>query len=193
MTTMTSDTLTTLLREVGVETPDKDILGSIGEKYPKYLKDLRINISNGFNSPNLTKKESYLIAYGVAINEKNQVLIKGLEGKSKEEGASDEELAEIASCVSLLNANNVYYRFRHFTQKDFYTQTPAGIKMTIMVAPVTGKEFFELVSLVISALNGCEMCVNAHEESLLKLNSSQSRILDSVRLGAVIKSLAVIL
>jgi lipoyl-dependent peroxiredoxin subunit D len=38
------------------------------------------------------------------------------------------------------------------------------IKMNIMMKPVTGKEFFELMSLTISAVNGCEMCVNAHEK-----------------------------
>jgi len=40
--------------------------------------------------------------------------------------------------------------------------------MTVMGNPIMGKEFFELMSLGISSLNGCELCVNAHEESLIK-------------------------
>jgi alkyl hydroperoxide reductase subunit D len=63
--------------------------------------------------------------------------------------------------------------------------------MTIMANPVMGKEFFELMSLGISALNGCEMCVNAHEESLMKLGCTQNRVYDAVRLCANIKGLSV--
>ena len=47
-------------------------------------------------------------------------------------------------------------------------QIPVRIRMQIMGKPVPGKEFFELLSLAVSAINGCEMCVNAHEDSLIK-------------------------
>ena len=65
--------------------------------------------------------------------------------------------------------------------------------MSIMANPVLGKEFFELLSLVISALNGCEMCVTSHEEAVVKHGTEQQRVLDAVRLGAVLRSLAVLL
>jgi alkyl hydroperoxide reductase subunit D len=92
-----------------------------------------------------------------------------------------------------MNTNNIFYRFRHFMQKDFYNNTPAGIKMSIMANPVLGKEFFELVSLVISSINGCEMCVSSHERSVLQHGSSESRIYEAVKLGAIIKGLITIL
>ena len=63
--------------------------------------------------------------------------------------------------------------------------------MTIMGTPIMGKEFFELMSLAISALNGCEMCVNAHEDSLMKLGTSQARVYDAIRLAANFKGLTV--
>ena len=71
--------------------------------------------------------------------------------------------------------------------------TPAGIRMSIMANPVLGKEFFELLSLVVSALNGCEMCVTSHEEALLKHGTDQQTVLEAVRLGAVLRSLIVLL
>ncbi|MBA2746631.1 MAG: hypothetical protein H0U44_10430 [Flavisolibacter sp.] len=37
------------------------------------------------------------------------------------------------------------------------------MRMHMMVSPLPGKEFFELVSLVVIALNGCALCVIAHE------------------------------
>jgi len=153
----------------------------------KYLRDLRINVSNALAYPNLTKKESYLITLAVAINEKNEKLVKAFTELSEKEGASNAEIAELHSLVSLMNVNNVFYRFRHYTQKEYYTNTPAGIKMSIMMNPVLGKEFFELVSLAISAVNGCEMCVNAHEQSVKQHGATEARIYDAIRLSAVIK------
>jgi lipoyl-dependent peroxiredoxin subunit D len=160
----------------------------------KYIKDLKINVSNVLNNTQyLNKKEVLLLAYAVAVNEKFDLLKDTFQAQAQEAGATDAELAEIVSCTSLMNANNIFYRFRHFMQKDFYTNTPAGIKMSIMVNPVLGKEFFELVSLVISSINGCEMCVTSHEQSILQHGGSESRILEGVKLGAIIKSLITVL
>jgi alkyl hydroperoxide reductase subunit D len=57
--------------------------------------------------------------------------------------------------------------------------------MQIMMKPITGKEFFELLSLAISAVNGCEMCVNAHEDSLIKLGATEERIFDAIRIASI--------
>jgi alkyl hydroperoxide reductase subunit D len=160
----------------------------------RYIKDLKINVSNVLNNTQyLNKKEALLLAYSVAINEKFDLLKDAFQAQAREAGATDAELAEIVSCTSLMNANNIYYRFRHYVKKDFYTNTPAGIKMSIMMNPVLGKEFFELVSLVVSSINGCEMCITSHEHSILQLGGSESRILESVKLGAIIKSLIAVL
>ncbi len=160
----------------------------------KYIKDLKINVSNVLNNTQyLNKKEALLLAYGVAVNEKFDLLKESFRSQAQEAGATENELAEIVSCASLMNANNIFYRFRHFMNKDFYTNTPAGIKMSIMMNPVLGKEFFELVSLVISSINGCEMCITSHEQSILQHGGSESRILEGVKLGAIIKSLITVL
>lgn len=155
----------------------------------RYLRDLKVNVQNALNFSTLSKKESYLLALAVCINEKNKPLAEAFSSLALAEGASAAEIADTYACVSLLNANNVFYRFRHFTQKEFYQNAPAGIKMSMMMNPALGKAFFELMSLAVSALNGCEMCVNAHEASLLALNTSEQRIFDSIKLTAIIRSL----
>jgi alkyl hydroperoxide reductase subunit D len=160
----------------------------------KYIKDLKINVSNVLNNIQyLNKKEALLLAYSVAVNEKFDLLKDTFRTQAQDAGATDAELAEIVACTSLMNANNIFYRFRHFVKKDFYTNTPAGIKMGIMMNPVLGKEFFELVSLVISSINGCEMCITSHEQSILQHGGSESRIFEGVKLGAIIKSLITVL
>ena len=138
-------------------------------------------------------KEAYLIAYSVAVNERFIPLKKAFKAAALQAGATSEELAEVVSLTSLMNVNNIFYRFRHFAKKDFYNNQPAGIKMSVMMNPVTGKETFELISLVISAVNGCELCVNAHESKLIADGTPEIKVFEAVKLGAVIKSLVTVL
>ena len=160
----------------------------------RYIKDLKINVSNALkNAQNLSQKEAYLIAYSVAVNEKFVPLKKAFKAGAVAAGATKEELAETVSLTSLMNVNNIFYRFRHFANKDVYNNQPAGIKMSIMMNPVIGKEAFELISLVISAVNGCELCVNAHESKLVAEGTPEIKIFEAVKLGAVIKSLITVL
>ena len=172
--------------------PELELL-SEGES--KYLRDLRVNVKNVLSSGNLSQKESYLLALSIAFNEQNSKLINSFMAKAKEFEANDAEIAETVACTSQLAANNVFYRFRHFTKETnpVYQTMPAGIKMNVMMNPVLGKEFFELMSLAVSAVNGCESCVNSHEESVRKLGSSDGRIFDAIRLASVIRGLAIVI
>ena len=160
----------------------------------RYIKDLKINTGNVLNNnQHLSRKEALLLAFGVAVNEQFDTLKTAFARLAEQEGATEKEIAEVVACASLMATNNVFYRFRHFMGKDFYQNTPAGIKMSIMMNPVLGKEFFELLSLVVSALNGCEMCVTSHEQSVLNHGGTQARIFDAVRIGAVFKSFTVLI
>lgn len=193
--TISNETFVNLLSELNIPqyTPSANAQALL-QVNARYIKDLKINTGNVLNnSQHLSRKEALLLALAVTVNEKALFLQEGLTALAQEAGASEEEIAEIIACTSLMNTNNVFYRFRHFLQKEFYSNQPAGIKMSIMVNPVLGKEFFELVSLVVSSINGCEMCVSSHEQSVLQHGSSESRVLEAVKLGAVIKGLITVL
>lgn len=170
--------------------PKLDTIASIDHKY---IRDLKINTLNALKFQHLSEKEALLIFLSVAINQNNQLLIEKLQEKSKTLGVTETEMAEVFSLVSLLNINNVYYRFRHFIEKDYYNLANPGIKMTIMMNPVLGKELFELLSLCVSALNGCEMCVKSHELSVLQHGATQEKIHDAIRATAIAKGFCVLL
>ncbi|RYU88006.1 alkylhydroperoxidase [Mucilaginibacter terrigena] len=152
----------------------------------RYLRDLKLNFASTLTSEHLSAKECALLGLSTAVNNQNAPLIAYYTGVAKQNEATDADVAEAAGCASLLASNNIFYRFRHFTQKEKYTQIPARIRMQLMMKPVTGKEFFELMSLAISAVNGCEMCVNAHEDSLIKLGTTEERIFDAVRIASLV-------
>lgn len=187
-----NDTIQALFADLKISDYQSKGLEKLAAAESRYLKDLKLNVSTVLKSKNLTAKEARMLALATAINDKSSVLRDGFEKMARAEGATDAEIAEIYACTSLMNANNVFYRFRHF-QKDneFYNKTPAGLRMSIMMNPVSGKEFFELLSLAVSALNGCEMCVNSHEASVKQQGATEARVFDAVRLVAVIRSLIV--
>jgi len=154
-----------------------------------YVKDLKVNLKNVLTSNYLSLKETSLLGLSIAVNAKNKALISYFTLLSEAQGATYQELGEATACASLLASNNVFYRFRHFVDKEKYNQLPGRIRMNIMMKPATGKEFFELMSLAVSAVNGCEMCVKAHEHSLIELGTKEERIFDTIRLAAVVTSL----
>jgi alkyl hydroperoxide reductase subunit D len=166
-----------------------DTLDTLEEGKSRYLADLKINFKNSFESEYLSKQEIALLGVALAANAGNVILREFFKGNARQEGATPEQIAEAIACASLLSANNVFYRFRHFMNKEKYNEIPARIKMNIMGRPVNGKEFFELISLAVSAVNGCEMCVKSHEASLLELGTKEERVFESVRLAAVVTSL----
>lgn len=195
ISTIQNETAANLLNELllGDYKPSKSLLVLI-ETDARYIKDLRINVSNVLmNNQHLQKKEAYLLALSVAINENFLPLQDSFTTLAKQNSATEQDIAEVVACTSLMSTNNIYYRFRHFVDKEFYRTQPAGIKMGLMSKPVLGKELFELISLIVSSLNGCASCVATHEQSVVQHGSTEARILEAIKLAAVIKGLITVL
>lgn len=178
-----------LLEEVGLPpehaNPALQLLGSVESRY---ARDLKLNLKAVLNSAHLSMKEAALLALSIAANQKNGPLIVHFRNMASENGATPEETAEAVACASLLAANNVLYRFRHFAAKEKYTELRPSLRMNIMMNPVTGKHLFELMSLAVSAVNGCEQCVKSHEASLIALGAKEEQVWDAVRIASVVVS-----
>lgn len=192
---MNNETVTSLLQDLGIDpahtSPGLEAMALVNSRY---LRDLKLNVSSTLGSANLGRKDASLIALSVAVNEKHNVLIAAFEQLARKEGANDEEIAETHACSSLMSANNILYRFRHFMhESEFYNRQPAGLRMSLMMSPVMGKGLFELMSLVLSAVNGCERCVTSHEHSVKEHGAGEPRIFDAIRLGSVIRSLCLVI
>jgi alkyl hydroperoxide reductase subunit D len=189
-----NESVTNLLAELGLDASASSCsLVSLANANNRYLKELKLNLAAVLGSSNLKRKEALLLALSVAVNEKNNILIQAFENLSLKDGASIDEIGETHACVSLMNVNNVVYRFRHFMgANEYYNNHPLGLRMGLMLNPILGKALFELMSLVISAVNGCEKCVTSHEQSVKSQNVSEASIYDAIRLGAVVKGLCTV-
>lgn len=172
---------------------DSVLLDQLVAGESRYIKDLKLNFKTALqvdpDQDGLNQKESHLIGLAIAVNNKSQALTRYFTEKSRELEASEGEIAESVACASLLSANNILYRFRHFVETDNYKNIPARIRMNIMAKPVLGKELFELISLTVSAVNGCEACVKSHEQSVKNLGSGDKRIFSAIRIASVVTSM----
>jgi alkyl hydroperoxide reductase subunit D len=95
------------------------------------------------------------------------------------------------AAASVMAMNNVYYRFRHMIGKPVYAQKPARLRMNRLARPATSKADLELFSLAASAINGCEVCVQAHERAVLEGGLTEDNIHDAVRIAATVHAAAV--
>jgi alkyl hydroperoxide reductase subunit D len=92
-----------------------------------------------------------------------------------------------------MGMNNVYYRFRHLIRKETYSTKPARLRMNRLAQVATNKPDFELFCLAVSAINGCESCLQAHEKVVLEGGLNEEQIHDAVRIAAVMHAAAVAL
>lgn len=90
-----------------------------------------------------------------------------------------------------MGMNNTYYKFRSFLTPELVSEhySRAGLRMQSMMKPATGKQNFEMMSLAVSAVNGCPVCVASHEHALRNLGLSADKIHDLARLASVCKGL----
>jgi lipoyl-dependent peroxiredoxin subunit D len=94
------------------------------------------------------------------------------------------------AAAALMAMNNVYYRFRHLVGKPSYTDKPARLRMNRLARPATSKVDFELFSLAVSAINGCEVCIQSHEKAVVEGGLTEDHVQDAVRIAATMNAAA---
>ena len=72
-------------------------------------------------------------------------------------------------------------------------ELPAKLRMNVIAKPGVEKADFELWSLAVSAVNGCGMCIDAHEHELRKAGLSTEAIQAAVRIAATVHAVASVL
>jgi alkyl hydroperoxide reductase subunit D len=63
--------------------------------------------------------------------------------------------------------------------------------MNRLARPGTNRADFELFSLAVSAINGCEMCIRAHEKAVTDAGLTPEHVNDAVRIAATLYAAAV--
>lgn len=163
-------------------------LETLREQFPEYAKDIKLNLSSVLSesgSPGLTQKQIFGIALTSAYACKNSTLIEAFQAESH--GLlTDADIQGIKAANTIMAMNNIYYRSTHLIQDSALKSLPARLRMNIMANPGIPKLDFELYSFAISAINGCGMCLDSHNESLKKEGQSVDGIQSTLKIAAVV-------
>jgi alkyl hydroperoxide reductase subunit D len=159
---------------------------------PDYAKDLKLNLGSVLAEPGLTPQQIWGTALASAIASRNPVLREAVLADAQKH-LSPAAITAAKAAAAIMGMNNIYYRFLHLVPEGDYRTMPARLRMNILAKPGVEALDFELWSLAVSAVNGCGMCMEAHEAEIVKKGGSRALVQNAVRIAAVIHAVAVTL
>ena len=167
-------------------------LDTLREQLPDYARDLRLNLGSVLTpqgAPGLSERQIASLALATAIASRNQQLVRAIEAWAQPQlDAAHAQAARAAAAI--MGMNNIYYRFLHMVEDAEYQTLPARLRMNVIGNPGIDKLDFELLSLAVSAVNGCGMCVTAHERKLREGGIGREAIQSAVRIASVMHAVA---
>lgn len=170
-------------------------LDAIRDAIPDFAKDLRLNLGSVLTTqgaPGLDERQIWAIALATAIASRNPALTRDIEALAV--ARLDEAHVNAArAAAAIMGMNNVYYRFLHLVEDAEYQTMPARLRMNVIGNPGIDKLDFELLSLAVSAVNGCGLCITSHEKKLRAHDISRESIQSAVRIAATIHAVAGVL
>ncbi len=157
-----------------------------------YAKDIKINLGNVLSeegAEGLNQNQMLGIALASAYATQQADVIAAIESEASAV-LSDEERHAAKAATTIMGMNNIYYRFVHLASDKDYAKMPANLRMNVIGSPGISKIDFELMSLAVSAINGCGMCIDAHVREVEKAGVTKSGIQSSIRIAAVVNAAA---
>ena len=162
---------------------------NLKNQIPAYAKDIKLNLSSLANDEALNEQQLWGTLLASALGTRNQTVIAEIAEEAL--ARLSPEAAEAAKgAAAIMGMNNVYYRFVHLAANKEYGTLPAKLRMNIIGNPGVDKLDFELWSLAVSAINGCGMCIDAHEAELRKAGMSTEQIQTAVRVASTVNAVA---
>ena len=170
-------------------------LDDIRDAIPEYARDLKLNLGSVLTpqgAPGLNERQIWSIALACAIASGNVEFARKIEALAREK-LDEQSVTGARAAAAIMGMNNIYYRFLHLVEDPEYQTMPAKLRMNVIGNPGIDRNDFELLSLAVSAINGCGLCITAHERKLREHGISRETVQSAVRIAATIHAVAGIL
>jgi len=166
-------------------------LNELLDTVPAYAKDLKLNLSSLLQQQELNEQQIWGTVAASAVASRNPQVIQTLLAEAASH-LSPQALEAAKSAAAVMGMNNIYYRFQHLAKNPKYATLPARLRMNVLRNHGIDAVDFELWCTAVSAINGCGLCVDSHEQVLRDKGMSEESILAAVRLASVIHALATV-
>jgi alkyl hydroperoxide reductase subunit D len=162
-------------------------IDTLREALPSYAKDLSLNLSSLVNETVLNDQQKWgcFLASAYAVGQAD--VVKAVDAAAV---LSEEARTAAKAAAAIMGMNNIYYRALHLMKNPEYRTLPARLRMNIIGNPGVPKADFELWSTAVSAVNGCGMCLDAHEEELRKHGATTVVVQAALRIAAVVNAVS---
>jgi alkyl hydroperoxide reductase subunit D len=167
-------------------------LDALRDALPDYAKDIRLNLGNLASEDILDPQKKWGTFLATALAGRNPDVIRHINAEA-EQHLSAEAVKAAKAAAGIMAMNNIFYRFGHEAGNDVFKTMPAKLRMTVIGNPGVDKTDFELWSLAVSSINGCFMCVDAHEAVVRKGGMTSEQVQASVRIAAVVHAASAIM
>ena len=158
---------------------------------PEYAKDIKLNLSTLAAEETLSAQQLWGTFLATALAGRNETVIREVAAAASAH-LSPAALNAAKAAAAIMAMNNIYYKFTGM-MGDEYRTMPAKLRMNVIGNPGVDKVDFELWSTAVSAMNGCQFCVKAHEKTLSEHGISREQIQAAVRIAAVVHAVSAVL
>ncbi|OFT86086.1 carboxymuconolactone decarboxylase family protein [Corynebacterium sp. HMSC29G08] len=155
---------------------------------PEYAKDQKLNLGSLTRSTELNEQQLWGTLVASAAATRNATVISEITDEAKEH-LSEEAIDAAFGAATVMAMNNVAYRAKNWLGDD-YAQVKFGLRMNIISKPGVDKVDFELWSLAVSAVNGCEHCAVAHANEVREGGLTKEQVWEAVKVAAVVQAVA---
>ena len=162
-------------------------LDQLRDALPDAARDIRVNLQNVLGPGKLEPGQRWGTAVACALAARDVELARARVAAAADELAPA-ILEDARAAAALMAMNNVLYRFRHMVGKPEYAKIPARLRMQRLAQPTSTKLNFELFSLAVSALAGCEVCIQAHERTVLEHGLTEEHVWEAIRIASTIQA-----
>jgi alkyl hydroperoxide reductase subunit D len=162
---------------------------TLKDSLPDYARDLKLNLSSVASEPGLTEQQRWGTLLASALASRNATVIAAISQEASRH-LTPEAVIAAKTAAAIMAMNNIYYRFLHLVSDPDYRTMPARLRMNALAKPGVDKADFELWSLAVSAINGCGMCLEAHEHEVRKAGLGTPAVQNAVRIAAVVHAVA---
>lgn len=156
---------------------------------PAYARDIKLNLGALAAEGALSEQQRAGAFVAAALAARNGQVSAALIGEFGPRLAP-EALEAVKTAAAMMAMTNVYYRFTHLVSNDEYARMPARLRMNVLGKPQVGRADFELWALAVAAVNGCGLCLDAHEKTARAEGCSAEAVQAAVRIAAAVHAAA---
>lgn len=159
-------------------------IDNLKDALPEYAKDLKLNLSSISRTTVLNEQQLWGTLLATAAATRNEQLLSEISDEAADTLSAEAYNAALGA-AAIMGMNNVFYRGRGYLGGAYDDLRP-GLRMNIIGNPGVEKADFELWSLAVSAVNGCEHCVGAHEQVLRNEGVEREAVFEALKVASIV-------